>query len=489
MYLVDAKVRRHSLRHGGAVAGQHNGAHALRLQALHRRLGGGLFLVRNQNRADKLPLPRHIHQRAGTGCGGVGNALGVHQAGVACQHGLAVHQRLDAVSCQLLRVSSAACIQTRRGFAQALADGVARKALRQGGGFQQVGFGHAVGGVDCRDLEHALGQRAGLVKHGSAGLGQRLQIVAALDQNAHAGRAADAAKEGQRDGDDQRAGAADDQESQRAHDPVCPVPGKNRGYKRQHQRRHADGGGVVAGKFGDKVLDRGFFQAGIFHQIEDFCHGGLAVQLAGGDAQHAVAVDAAADDLVAGAHAARAAFAGQGGGVQGAFARKHGAVQRDLLARFDHNDRADGNVIGIDRADAAVGIFQVGAVGADVHQCADAAAALADSVGLKQLADLVKQHNGHALAVLAARHRAHGGDRHQEVFVKNLAALDAQKRLAQHVMPDDAVGYQPQNQLHEPRQRRKMQHDRQQGGKHGGKDNALQRLFLLFGHSDSSLMG
>ncbi len=119
---------------------------------------------------------------------------------------------------------------------------MAGEALRQGGAFQQLGLGHAVRRDSFGDLENALRQGAGLVKHGNAGLGQGFEVVAALDQDAALGRAADAAEEGEGDRNDQRAGAADNQEGQGAHDPVQPVAQEQRRHKGQHQRADADGG-------------------------------------------------------------------------------------------------------------------------------------------------------------------------------------------------------------------------------------------------------
>ena len=207
------------------------------------------------------------------------------------------------------------------------------------------------------DLENAFRQGAGLVKHGNAGLGQCLQIVAAFDQNTALGRAADTAEEGQRDRDDQRAGAADDQEGQCAHDPVEPAAKEQRRHNGQHQRCNADSGGVVAGKFRDEIFDRGLFQTGVFHKVQNLCHRGLTVELCRADAQHGIGVDAAADDLIPGAHGARAAFAGQGGGVQRRLTGQYHAVQRDLLAGLYNDRRADGHIVWVNDRDAAASRF------------------------------------------------------------------------------------------------------------------------------------
>ena len=85
-------------------------------------------------------------------------------------------------------------------------------------------------------------------------------IVRALDQHTGLARAADAREEAQRNADDQRAGAGDDQERQRAVDPDRPR-GRiardqidDRRQDGQRQRRAAHGGGIDPRKFGDERL-------------------------------------------------------------------------------------------------------------------------------------------------------------------------------------------------------------------------------------------
>ena len=194
------------------------------------------------------------------------------------------------------------------GALDAQGDGVLGPALGQRGGFHAAASSVTPSaGVDARDLKGALGQGAGLIKHHDAGAGQLFQIGGALDEDAAGGSAADAAEEAQRDGDDQRAGAADDQEGQGAVDPVAKAGGL--AHEQQHDRRQngqrqcavADGGGVDAGKAGDEVLGAGLLHAGIFHQVENFGDGGFAELLGGAHLQQAGHVHAAADDLVAGA--------------------------------------------------------------------------------------------------------------------------------------------------------------------------------------------
>ena len=49
-------------------------------------------------------------------------------------------------------------------------------------------------GEDARDTKHAFGKRTRLIKHHILGLGQRLQIIGSLHQNAAGGRSPDASE-------------------------------------------------------------------------------------------------------------------------------------------------------------------------------------------------------------------------------------------------------------------------------------------------------
>ena len=72
----------------------------------------------------------------------------------------------------------------------------------------------------------ARGERAGLVEHHQINLGNGIQVVAALEQNAPLGGRTDARKITQRHADDQRAGARDNQEDQRTAKPIIENVGK-----------------------------------------------------------------------------------------------------------------------------------------------------------------------------------------------------------------------------------------------------------------------
>ena len=358
------------------------------------------------------------------------------------------------------------------GGPQALGDGMAGPALGQGGGLQQGVLSEALGREHAGHLEHALGQGAGLVEHDGFYLGQRFQIVAALDQDAAAGSAADAAEEGEGNADDQRTGAADDQEGERTAHPDAPLAGEQVGQDGQSRRADADGGGIIPGELGDEVFRLGLFQAGVFHQLQNAGHGGLAEGLGYLHPQHLVLVHAAGDHIVAGTYPAGAALAGEGAGVDGAAALQHNAVQGDFFAGADQDHVAHGHGVRVHLLHAFTGL-QVGVIGADVHQGGDVFPALAHRVALEQLADLVEQHNGGGLPVLLQGQRAHGGDGHEEVLVEDLALHHAQEGLAQHVIADDQIGNEIQRQLCVPGQGHKgAEHPNRRQRRNGNQDTA-----------------
>ena len=122
-----------------------------------------------------------------------------------------------------------------------------------------------------------------------------------------------------------------------------------------------------------KLSERDFVAAGIFHQLQNFGNRGFAERLRCADFQNARHVDAATDDLVACAHIARQALAGQRGGVERGDAVLDHAVDGHLFARLDGDDRADGDVVGVNLLELTVAL-DVCVVGADVHERGDAAA-------------------------------------------------------------------------------------------------------------------
>ena len=99
-------------------------------------------------------------------------------------------------------------------------NGVVGAAFGQGGHAQQFIFVHASGGQHGVDLKHAFRQRAGLVQGGHAHVAQVVQHRTALDENAPPGGGPDAAEIAQRNGNEQGAGAGNDQQHQGAVKPL-----------------------------------------------------------------------------------------------------------------------------------------------------------------------------------------------------------------------------------------------------------------------------
>ena len=434
-----------------------------------------------------------MDDRAGAVAVMVFDAQLFHEFAVARGDCMPVDRGGDAVAAELFNVRHAAAVDLFSiSLLQAFADGVRGGAFGQRRVFQQLRLVHRVV-VDGRDLKHALRQRAGLVEHDDLRLGQGLEIIRALDKNALPARAADTGEEAQRNADDQRARAADDQERQCAVDPVGPVrvkPREHAAQRDQHgqrQRRSAHGGRIDLGKAGDECFGARFAGARVLDQVEDLRHGGLAERLRCADLQNAGHVDAAADDLVTLLDVARQALAGQRAGVETGGALDDHAVERNLFARLDDDDAADRNLVRIDLRQLAVS-FDVRVIRANVHQRGDILPALADGVALEQLADLVEQHNGDALDIVAAlrpdgeEERAERGQRHKEILVKRAAVENALAGLAQDIIADDQIRGHIGKQLPNAGDGDEVQRNEH----HGRDEDAHEHLFLLLCHSKHS---
>ena len=362
--------------------------------------------------------------------------------GIADDDALAVDIRRHAMARVIGGVAYAFGIELAlEGGAYRLRYGVIGKRLGKGRDFEQRLLGIACLGVYRHDRKRAVGERAGLVKDDGVHIGERLEVVGALDENAQLGCAADAAKEAQRHADHECARAADDQEGQAAQDPVGPGAGDQAAAEREYRGRAGDGGRVDAGEECDEVLGACFLLTSVFHELQDACDGGLAKGLGGAHVDETRHVDAAADDIVSGFDRAGDRLSGKGGGIELRLAFDDDAVDGRALARLDDDDGADGDVIGEDLLECAVGLLDVGVVGCDVHHGADRLAAFAHGICLEQLADLVKQHDGgafgHVRIGIGEEHHgkcADGRDGHEEAFVEGLAAADVVECLLEHVV-------------------------------------------------------
>ena len=373
-------------------------------------------------------------------------------------------------------------------------------ALRIGSIFQQLSpcilTARLPSGIrsDLRHFKHTLCQGSGLIKHNILRLRQCLQVIRAFDQNTAGGSAADAAEEAQRNGDYQRAGAADNEEGQCSDDPCAPVCGipheqiDQTGQYRQCKRTVADRRGIILCELRDKVLRLCLLHAGVFHKIQYLGNRGFPELLCRLDLQQTCDVDTAADDLLARLYRSGNALTGKCRGIQCRTALPDNAVDGNLFARLNDDDRSDPDLVRVNLFQIPVSPLNVCIIRADIHECADVLTALADSDCLKQFADLIEQHNRNTLGKLCIRsvqlvvdgkqHCSDGCNRHQEILVKDLSVDNAEHCLSQDVIADDCIRYQVQGEFQISRYRQEMQHHQQ----HSRNDNSIQYLFLFLRH-------
>ncbi|MPN63504.1 hypothetical protein SDC9_211268 [bioreactor metagenome] len=65
---------------------------------------------------------------------------------------------------------------------------------------------------------------------------------------------------------------------------------------------------------------------------------------------------------------------------------------------------------------------------------------------MEQFAHLIKQHDGHALGIVADNKRARRCQTHQEVFIEHLAAQNIADGLQEHIAADNDVSDQKDGQ-------------------------------------------
>ena len=275
MHLVYAEPSGHIPGDRFAVAGKHDRFfHALASERRDGLSSPFLDLVCDDDMPKVVLAARDVHHRTGVRASGRFDSKGVHQLLVAGADGLAAKLSGYALSGNFCDIAERASIK----FATVMradrpADGVGGAAFHRGGHPQQLLLGNLVR-VDHCYVKGAARQRARFVKNDGFGVGKRLQIVAAFNQNTGLARSADSAKEAERHGNDQRARAADHQEAKRANAPVRPAAAKKDGRNQeQKQRRKAHGGRIDPGKAGDEAFGARLFIARVLHQVKNFSDG------------------------------------------------------------------------------------------------------------------------------------------------------------------------------------------------------------------------
>ncbi len=328
-------------------------------------------------------------------------------------------QRVDAVQRQAIGLGGAG-----HGLGHRVI-GACRQARGQQPGARLV----AAQAVEVGLRRAAFGEGAGLVQ------GQPLQLAAqfeehpALDQDADARRRRQAADDGHRGGDHQRAGAGDHQQHQGAVHPV--EPGAAEGQRRDerggdgdedHHRR------VDARELIDEALRRRPRALGFLYGVDDPRQGAVVGAAAHRILQRALAVDAAGEQGFTGLLFHRQALAGDGRLVDAGAALDHLAVEGDAFSGAHAHALAHGHRLGRHVLPLPVaqhrGLFR-----GQLQQAADSAARTFQGARLDQLGD-GEQHRDHGrFRPLADEHGAGHGDAHQRVDVQ-VAVLQGDPALA-----------------------------------------------------------
>ena len=308
--------------------------------------------------------------------------------------------------------------------------------------------------MDRCDVENTLCQGAGFIKDYHFRIGQDFQIVSALHQDALAGSPANTPEERQGHGDDQGTRAGNHQENQGFLNPTGPVAHKQGRHQGQHRGANHHHGGIVPGKLGDEAFGPCLFAAGVFHQVQDLGHGGLAKHLGYPHPQQAALVDTAADYVITGTHLPRDALPSEGRGVHHGSALQHHTVQRDPLSSLYRDNIPYSHFLRI-HLDKFPLPFHVGIIRTDVHQFGNGFSGSAHRIILEKLSYLVKQHDKHGfrifpLAKKAGAKRPHCGQRHQKIFVEYLAVGNVANSPPQHIPANDEVGREKQQKAPYP---------------------------------------
>ena len=255
--------------------------------------------------------------------------------------------------------------------------------------------------------------------------------------------------------------------------PAAPAQ-QRRNDSHQHSNT-ADYRRIHTGKPGDEPLRLRLVVLRVLHHSHDAADGGITEGTRDLDLQKAALVHATGQRRTAYRPLAGHGFARQRGGIHRGSALDHLAVQRDTLTRTYQNDIAHRDRFRLDGGHF-ITLYQIGVVGPYIDQRLDGSAGGTHRLILKPFTDLIQQHNGNGLRILADAERADRGHRHQEVLVKYLAVGDVLDGLLQYGKTGQQIGDDAHHQLPCTLQK---ENRRQQP--HGGKAHADigQRALLL----------
>ena len=157
-----------------------------------------------------------------------------HEFVVANAHARAVDFSLYATPAYLARIRHAGLVDTfavrllyrHRDRMVGICFGMSRQ-LKQAIAFD------AFCGMNSNNAEGAARKRASFIKHNRIDRGKRLQVIAALDQNAKLARTADAAEKRKRNANDERTRTTYHEERQSAKNPIAQRAKAEQGRKQR----------------------------------------------------------------------------------------------------------------------------------------------------------------------------------------------------------------------------------------------------------------
>lgn len=305
-----------------------------------------------------------------------------------------------------------------------LGDGVGGVDLTGSCEGKDLVFALASGLHDASDFEFSFGQSAGLIEDSGFGIREGFHDGAALEEDAFFRCGADAGKEGERDGDDERAGAADDEEGESGVDAFIPVgTEEERREDCDGDRDEDDDRGVHAGEAGDETVDLWLAGNGILDGVEDTGDHGFCEDFFDLDADGAGHIDAAGVYGVADGCEDRLRFTGDGGGVDLGLAFGNDAVKRDAVAGADEKDITDFGFFGRDGLGAACG-HTLDDFRAQVDGVHDLVAAAVGSEVLEIFTDAVEEHDADSFRVFVDCKGADGRNGHEEGLVEEFPMGD-----------------------------------------------------------------
>ncbi len=165
---------------------------------------------------------------------------------------------------------------------------------------------------DVRYLRAALCERAGLVERDDSQGARLLQMHTALDERAVARCVADGGDYGDGRGYDERAGAAHDEQYERAVEPWQERLAESRGDERHEHRGHEHRRRVVSGEGVNKSLTRRLLLLRLLYELDDARQRRVTREPSHLHLQVTPAVDSASEDVATRSLLYREALSGDG---------------------------------------------------------------------------------------------------------------------------------------------------------------------------------